>query len=77
MDYLIKVKKSGITDIINHNFGEIKVDSYTSMPIEKILTFHNVMILIKSVVNKNTNEYYYQIFLEKDSNKGKSDARYF
>ena len=54
MDCLIKVKKSGITDIINHNFGEIKVDSYTSMPIEKILTFHNVMILIKSVVNKNT-----------------------
>ena len=77
MGCLIKVKRSGITDIINHNFGEIKVDSYTSRPIEKILTLHNVMILIKSVVNKNTNEYYHQIFLQKDSNKGRSDARYF
>ena len=38
------------------------VDSYNSLPIKKILTFHNVMILIKSVVNKNKNKYYYNIF---------------
>ena len=27
------------------------------LPIEKILTFHNVITLIKSVVNNNKNEY--------------------
>ena len=62
--YLISEKR-GITDSINHNFGEIRIDSYNSLPIEKILTFYNVIILIKSVVNKNKNEYYYNIFLEK------------
>ena len=34
-------------------------------------TFHNVIILIKSVVNKNENKYYYNIFLEKGSYKDK------
>ena len=34
-------------------------------------TFHNVIILIKSVVNKNENRYYYNIFLEKGSYKDK------
>ena len=33
--------------------------------LKKILIFHNVIILIKSVVNKNKNKYYYNIFLEK------------
>ena len=41
--YLIS-GKSGITDSINHNLQEI-------LPIEKTLTFHNVIILIKSVIN--------------------------
>ena len=74
--YLIS-EKSGITDNINHNFGEIRIDSYNSLPIEKILTFHNAIILIKSVIKKNKNKYYYNIFLEKDSYKNKSDTRYF
>ena len=39
-------EKSGITDSINHNFGRIRNNSYHSLPIEKILTFHNVIILI-------------------------------
>ena len=43
--YLI-CKKSGITVSISHNFARIKIDSYYSLLIEKILTFH-VMILIK------------------------------
>ena len=34
-----------------------------------------VTILIKSVVNKNKNEYYYNIFL--DSQKYKSNTKYF
>ena len=62
--YLIS-KKSGITNSINHNFGKIRIDSYNSLPIKKILIFHNVITLIKSVVNKNKNKYYYHIFLEK------------
>ena len=63
--YLIS-KKSGITNNIDYNFGTIRIDSYNSLPIKKILTFHNVIILIKSVVNKNENKYCYNIFLEKD-----------
>ena len=71
--YLIS-EKSGITDsIINHNFGEIRIDSYNYLPIEKILIFRNVIILIKSVVNKNKINYYCNIFLEKGSYKDKSD----
>ena len=38
----------------------------------KILTFHNVVVLIKSVVNKNKYKYYYNIFLEKGSYKDKN-----
>ena len=70
-------KKSGITDSINHNFGKITIDSYNSLPIEKILTFHNVIKLINLVVNKDRNNYYYNIFLEKGSYKDKSDTWYF
>ena len=62
--YLIS-EKSSITDSINHNFARIRIDSYNSLPIEKMLTFHNVIILIKSVANKYKNNYYYNIFLEK------------
>ena len=45
------------------------------MPIEKIWTFH-VTIIVKSVVNKNKN-YYYYIFLEKGLYKDKFDTQYF
>ena len=55
--YLI-TEKSGITDRISHNFARIRIDSYNFLPIKKILAFHNVIILIKSVVNKNKNKYY-------------------
>ena len=56
-------EKSGTTDKINHNFASIRIDSYNSLSIEKIWTFHNVIILIKSVVNKNENNCYYNLFL--------------
>ena len=59
--------KSGITYIISHKYGKIKVDSYDSLPLEKAATFRFVIILIKSVWNKNKNNYYYNIFLEKPS----------
>ena len=78
MDCLIKlIEKSGITESINHNFGKIRIDSYNSLPIEKILVFHNVIILIMSVVSKDKNSYYHNIFLEKGLYKDKSDTRYF
>ena len=67
--------KSGITDSINLNFGKIRIDSYNSLPIEKIWTFHNVIILIRSVVNKNN--YYCNIFLEKALYKDKPNTQYF
>ena len=51
-------EKIDITDSINHNFGKIRIDSYNSLPIKKILTFRNAIILIKSVVNNNENNYY-------------------
>ena len=74
--YLIS-EKSGIANSINHNSGKIRIDLHNSLPIEKILTFHNVIILIKLVVNKNKNEYYYNILLEKGSYKDKSNTRCF
>ena len=37
--YLIS-KKSGIADSINHKFARIRIDSYNSLPIKRILTFH-------------------------------------
>ena len=49
--YLINLK-IGITYIFSHHFAKIKGDSYDSLPIEKILTLHNVIILIKSVLKK-------------------------
>ena len=63
--YLIK--------IINHNFARIRIDSYNYLAIEKILTFHNVLILIESVLNNNESNYYYNVVLEKGSYKDKSN----
>ena len=71
------MNKSDITDSINHNSARIRIDSYNSLPIAKILPFQHVIILFNSVVNKNKNNYYYNILLEKISFKDKSDARYF
>ena len=52
--------KSGISYIIFHNYAIIKVDSYNSLP-------PNVVILVKSVWNKDKSNYYYNMFLEKAS----------
>ena len=59
-------KECGIANSINHNFGKIRIDSSNSLPIKKIVTFY-VIILNKSIVNKNENKYCYNIFLEKGS----------
>ena len=65
--YTVSVK-SGITYIISYNYRKIKEDSYDSLPLEKTITFRDVIILIKSVFNKDENNYHYcDIFLEKAS----------
>ena len=65
--YLMSVKIDA-TYIISHNYAKIKVDPYGSLPLEKTITFYDVIILIISVFNKDKNNYYhYNIFLEKGS----------
>ena len=54
--YLIGVK-SGITYVISHNYVKIKVDLYISLSLEKSLTLHNIIIIFKSVFNKDKNKY--------------------
>ena len=46
-----------------------KSNSYDSLPLEKTLTLHNAVILIKSVFNKDKIADYYNIFLEKGSDE--------
>ena len=48
--YLVSEKND-----ITYSFD--RIDSYNSLPIEKTLTFHNVIIFIKSFANKNKNNY--------------------
>ena len=74
--YLIR-KRSGIVDIISQDFARIRIETSNSLPIEKILTFQNVIILIKLVVNNNENNYYYNMFLEKGSDEDKYNTQYF
>ena len=49
--YLIGVKNS-VTYVISHDYAKIKVDSYDFLPLKKMLTFHNAIILIKSFLIK-------------------------
>ena len=48
----------------SYNYTKIKIDSDDDLPLEKTLNLQNVVILIKSVLNKKSH-YYYNIFLEK------------
>ena len=43
-------KYNGITNVISHIYAKIKVHSYDSLPLEKTLTFH-VIILISQFLN--------------------------
>ena len=45
----------------------MKVDSYDSLPLENTMTLFNVIILVKWVWNRDKNNHYYNIFLEKAS----------
>ena len=59
----LKSLKSSIKYNFSRYFAKIKVDSYDSLPTEKTLTSHNVIILIKSILNEDKNHYYCKIFL--------------
>ena len=61
--YLISLKIS-IKYIFSRNFAKIEVDSYDFLTIEITLTFHNVIIHIKLVLNKDKNCCCCKIFLE-------------
>ena len=56
---------SGIIYAFSHSYPKIKVDSCGSLALGKTLRFHNVIILIKSVFNKDKNNFYDNIFTEK------------
>ena len=75
INYLIS-EKSGITGSGNHMLAKIIIDSYNSLPIEKSLTLNNVIIVTKSVFDKDKNNYYYNIFLGKGSYR-ESNTQYF
>ena len=62
-------QKSSITYVTSHNYAKINVDSYSPLSLEKALTFHRVILLIKSVFDKDKSIYYCNIFLEKSSYK--------
>ena len=59
----------GCQYVISHNHARIKADSYDSLSLVQTVALHNVIILIKSVLNKNQNNYCCNIFLEKCSNQ--------
>ena len=59
--------KSGITYVFSHHYVKIKIDSYDSLPLEKILILDIVIILINSVVTKDQSHHYCNIYLEKCS----------
>ena len=66
--FLISLK-SGIMYLVSHNYVRIKRDLYDALALENALSLHYVIILLKSVFNKNQNYYDYIVFSEKCSNQ--------
>ena len=46
-----------IRNVVSHKYAKIKIDSNGNLVLEKTITMHNVIILIKSVFNENHNHY--------------------
>ena len=61
--------KSNISDVYFHKYLKIKINSAYDLLSEITLNMENVVKFIKSVFNKNSNHYYYQMFIEKRSYK--------
>ena len=75
INYLVGEKRNYKCSL-SYDFAKIRIYSYNSLPIEKILTF-NVIILIKSVVSNNNNSYYFNTFLEKGLYEDKSNTYFY
>ena len=74
-----------MTESINHNFVRIRIVSHDSASIGKLLTFHNMVILITSAINKyhfhhNCKvqiSHQYKYFFQKGFYEDKSKTQYF
>ena len=64
--YLIG-SKAVLHRFFSYNYAKIKIDSDDDLSLEETLNLYNVVILIKSILNKNQNHYCYDILLEKCS----------
>ena len=63
--YLIRVKYC-IAHVISHNYDKIEEHSSDSLPLEKVVNFLNFIILVKSVFDKDKDNYYCNyVFLKK------------
>ena len=49
---IYNIKKSGITYVCSHNYAKIKVDFYDSLPLGKLLTLPNAILLISKFLIK-------------------------
>ena len=62
---ILQNQKNGTAYVISHNYAKIKVDSYDSLPLDKKLILHNIIINMMSVLDTEQNHNNYNIFLEK------------
>ena len=44
-----KMKNKDITDSVNHTFVRIRIDSYNSLPTEKISSFYVIILIVKTL----------------------------
>ena len=61
--YLIKTINGGETDEYEKEYMKIKFNSDDNLPLNKILKFHNLTIVVRSVFQED-NKYYPQGFLD-------------
>ena len=52
-----------------HNYAKIKIDSGDDLHLEKIFTEVNIVMFIKSVLIKDQNLYYYNLFFDQLAKK--------
>ena len=48
--------KSGISNVVSHDYAKIEIESDDDSPLEKTLSLQDVAILIKTVFNKDHNQ---------------------
>ena len=58
--------------MLSHKYTKIRINSVNSSPLEKAINMENVIVAIKSLLNKKHNHYYYErLFRKKNSFKYK------